>query len=225
MVIINGVISSPFQVSRGVRQGDPLSCLLFNLAIEPLANLLRKSDLYGYPIPGSEERLITTLFADDTTVYLDQKDNYDELLAILNLWCRASGARFNINKTEIIPIGLPQYRNELIETRKTTAENPRFADNIHIASEKEPIRILGGWIGNGIDEEAIWSKNLDKIQATFDRWELQHPTLISKRLIVNMFAGGITQYLTTVQGMPKEIETKLQKMINEIGRASCRERV
>jgi hypothetical protein len=40
MVIINGMISSPFQVLQGVHQGDLLSCLLFNLAIEPLANLL-----------------------------------------------------------------------------------------------------------------------------------------------------------------------------------------
>jgi hypothetical protein len=86
-VIINGVVSSPFQVSRGVRQGDPLSCLLFNLGIEPLANLLRKSNRYGYPIPGSDDRLITTLFANDTTVYLDKRNSYDELLSILGLWC------------------------------------------------------------------------------------------------------------------------------------------
>ena len=196
-VIINGIISNPFQVSRGVRQGDPLSCLLFNLAIEPLANLLRKSNLYGYPIPGSDDRLITTLFADDTTVYLDKRDNYNELLSMLNLWCRASGARFNVNKTEIIPIGTPQYRNEFLETRRATLENAHFDDNIRIAREQEPTRILGGWVGNGIDEEAIWSKNLDKIQATFERWDQRHPTLISRRLIVNMFAGGMTQYLTT----------------------------
>jgi hypothetical protein len=36
-VAINGFLSSPFQVTRGVHQGDPLSCLLFDLAIEPLA--------------------------------------------------------------------------------------------------------------------------------------------------------------------------------------------
>ena len=37
-VMINGVLSKPFNVTRGVRPGDPLSCLLFNITIEPLAN-------------------------------------------------------------------------------------------------------------------------------------------------------------------------------------------
>ena len=37
MVAINRILSDPFKVSRGVRQGDPLSCALFDLAIEPMA--------------------------------------------------------------------------------------------------------------------------------------------------------------------------------------------
>ena len=36
-VIINGVVSDQFLVTRGVQQGDPMSCVLFNLGIEPLA--------------------------------------------------------------------------------------------------------------------------------------------------------------------------------------------
>ena len=40
VVMINRAPSAPFKISRGVWQGHPLSCLLFNLAIEPLANLL-----------------------------------------------------------------------------------------------------------------------------------------------------------------------------------------
>jgi len=31
-----------------------------------------------------------------------------------------------------------------------------------------------------------------------------------------MFVGGMTQYLSTVQGMLLEIETKIQKMINSL---------
>ena len=39
-IMINGYLSSTFKVTRGVRQGDSMSCLLFDLAIEPLAALL-----------------------------------------------------------------------------------------------------------------------------------------------------------------------------------------
>jgi hypothetical protein len=140
VVIINGAVSKPFQVSRGVRQGDPLSCLLFNIAIEPLVNLLRKNNqLEGFNIPGIEEKLITTLFADDTTVYLSQNDLFDDLTDTLDLWCKASGARFNVNKTEIIPIGSKTYQNEILETRCTSPLNPAISQNIHIAKEQEPI--------------------------------------------------------------------------------------
>jgi len=88
--IINGVTSSPFKVSRGVQQGDPLSYLLFNLTIKPLANMLRQSNMKGFNIPGVHERLMTTLFADDTTVYLSEFDCYDDLRNILDTWCIAS---------------------------------------------------------------------------------------------------------------------------------------
>ncbi|KAF5376898.1 hypothetical protein D9615_007205 [Tricholomella constricta] len=87
VVILNGEISEPYKVIRGVRQGDPLSCLLFNLAIESLAQMLRDSDLEGFQIKDERERLIATLFADDTTVYLSQNDNFPSLQIILDKWC------------------------------------------------------------------------------------------------------------------------------------------
>ena len=40
-VMINGELSTPFVIHRGVRQGDALSCLLFDIAIEPLAAAIR----------------------------------------------------------------------------------------------------------------------------------------------------------------------------------------
>ena len=102
-VLINGVLSLPYKVTCGVRQGDPLSCLLFNLAIEPLANLLRSSpDLEGLQVPGIKGKLIVSLYADDTTVYLAESDSYIVLQKILSNWCLASGAKFNLQKTEII---------------------------------------------------------------------------------------------------------------------------
>src|SRR5258708_11345870 len=43
-VILNGEMSKKFPVTRGVHQGDPLSCLLFNFAIEPMSLLLTSTE-------------------------------------------------------------------------------------------------------------------------------------------------------------------------------------
>jgi len=114
VIIINGVISKPYKVTRGVRQGDPLSCLIFNLAIESLTAALRTSALQGLQIEGEHEHLITTLFTDDTTVYLSEHDDFDVLQRILRKWCRVSGAKFNVKKTVVIPVGTPTYRQTVI---------------------------------------------------------------------------------------------------------------
>jgi hypothetical protein len=176
-VMVNGVLSSPFKVSRGVRQGDPLSCLLFDIAIEPLANMLRQSNLEGFNIPGIGEKLITTLFADDTTVFLSEFDKFKDLELILGKWCIASGARFNVDKTEVTPVGSENYRNSVITTRCLHSSQEPLATNIHIANDKEPVRTLGAWIGNNIDQASVWSTTLDKIRAALAQWDKSHPTL------------------------------------------------
>ena len=44
-VIVNGWISETFPVKRGIRQGCPLSALLFILAAEFMANRVRKNNI------------------------------------------------------------------------------------------------------------------------------------------------------------------------------------
>ncbi|KAJ3884793.1 hypothetical protein GG344DRAFT_60138, partial [Lentinula edodes] len=87
-----------------------LSCLLFDIAIEPLGELLRKSDLKGFEISGKTERLIATFFADDTTVFLSENDDFGRLQELLDCWCAALGAKFrqqrfpNNNNDSQIPV-------------------------------------------------------------------------------------------------------------------------
>ena len=139
-VMINGEMSEPFTVRRGVRQGDALSCLLFNLAIEPLAEIIRKStEIKGIQIPGKREFLKIKLFADDTTVYLSDNDKIDDLQAALAKWCKVSGAKFNIEKTEIIPLGNRAQRESIVNSRRLNAECSHIPDHVHIARDGEPV--------------------------------------------------------------------------------------
>jgi exonuclease III len=213
VVMVNGVQSSRFKVTRGVRQGDPLSCLLFNIAIEPLACLIRNSSLKGLNIPEYEGKTIVSLFADDTTVYLSNQDSFETLQNILKTWCLGSRARFNVGKTEIIPIGGQQYREKVLENRKLNENQSTIEANIHIAADKEPVRLLGAWIGNEVPENTQWPAVLEKIESKLAQWEKGRPTMEGRRHIVNMYIAGMTQFLTKVQTMPPEYEKALDKRV------------
>ena len=213
-VMINGEMSTPFVVCRGVRQGDALSCLLFDIAIEPLAELIRKSPLInGIQIPGTRKRLKVKLFADDTTVFLSDEDNLSDLQSILSTWCKASGAKFNTEKTEVIPLGNLAQRTRTISTRKLRPPNTPIPANIHIAKDGEPVRILGAWLGNNIDQATTWTPIVENCCKRLKKWGAAKHTLEGRRLIIQMQVAGVTQYLTKVQGMPKNIESDLDNQV------------
>ncbi|KAF8079076.1 hypothetical protein FPV67DRAFT_1389873, partial [Lyophyllum atratum] len=174
---------------------------------------LRNSNLSGFRIPGVEEKLIANLFADDTTTFLSADDDFMSLQSLLDEWCAASTAKFNVKKTEIIPVGDVTFRRSVIDSRRTAADVQRIPDGLHIAAEGEAVRILGAWFGNGVRKEEPWDRILKKVDECLSRWEKGHPTLEGRKLIVQMMVGGMTQYLTQVQGMPKGVEKRLKKVI------------
>ena len=216
-VAINSVLSQPFKVTRGVRQGDPLSCPLFNLAIEPLACMIRNNpDIHGLDIPCLTEKLVIKLFADDTNLYLSKHDHIDIVQRTLDKWCMVSGAKFNIEKTEIIPIGTVTHRLSVTTTRKINQndQNP-LPDRIRIAKDGEAVRMLGTWIGNKAEDQTPWEPVIDKVKASLKKWSKICPTIEGKGQIIQATVGGLTQFLTQTQGMPPHVVKVLNKIISD----------
>ena len=197
-----------------MRQGDPISCFLFNLGIEPLACMIRNDKrIAGYNIPGTEEQLIINLFADDTVLYLNVNDSMKVTTQILDRWCDASGAKFNKEKTEIIPIGTKEHRTKMIRSRKLNQEDTTIANDVHIAQEGEAIRLLGAWVGNVTQDQTPWESIIDKINKSLKMWNNTGPSIFGKKLIAQAVVGGRTQFITKAQGMPKNITDTLTNII------------
>ena len=222
-VAINGALSQPYKVTRGVRQGDPLSCALFDLAIEPLACKLREDqNLDGIMIPGIEEKIIVSMFADDTNLFLGKNDRMDHVQNILSNWCRASGAKFNIEKTEIIPIGSEAHRAQVTTTRKINPQDQTpLDDRIKIAQDGDAVRSLGAWIGNNTNIKTPWEPIIDKIHKVLKIWNKSNPTVAGRKLIAQAVIGGHTQFLTKAQGMPPDVENTLTKMARDFIWEGC----
>lgn len=163
-MVINGELSSPYQVKRGVRQGHPLSCFLFDIGIEPLACLIRNAEeIKGSRIPGLKEKLAISLFTDDTVLYLSEEDKLDEVTNILDKWCKASSTKFNKEKMEIILIGTQAHQNRIIQTQKLHPDDKEIQDNVRIAQEGKEKRSLGTWIGNNTVETRTWEPIIDLV--------------------------------------------------------------
>lgn len=71
---INGGLSAPFKVQRGVRQGCAMSGMLYSPAIEPLLNKLR-THLKGLTFSGCNSSFVLSAYADDVIVFVNEYDD------------------------------------------------------------------------------------------------------------------------------------------------------
>lgn len=102
-LLINGQIQDALQPTRGVKQGDPLSALLFLLVIEPLGNLLREHEEYGICL-NDEHTATGMFFADDSTLLAGSVANVHAQLELVNCYCLGSGAKLNLAKSILMPL-------------------------------------------------------------------------------------------------------------------------
>ena len=78
---INGALSAPFKVSRGIRQGCAMSGMLYSLAIEPLLHKLR-TELEGLSLPHCNSKRCLSAYAHDLVVVVNGNEDIDKLFSI-----------------------------------------------------------------------------------------------------------------------------------------------
>jgi retron-type reverse transcriptase len=98
-IIVNGENLKPFTLKSGMRQGCPLSPLLFNIVLELLAREIRQEEeIKGIPI--GKETVKISLFANNMILYLkDPKNSTQKLLDIINSYSKVAGYKINLQKS------------------------------------------------------------------------------------------------------------------------------
>ena len=78
-IILNGEKLKTFPLRSGIRQGYPLSPLLFNIVLEVLASaIIEEKEIKGIQI---RKEVKLSLFADDMTLYIENpKDSIRKIV-------------------------------------------------------------------------------------------------------------------------------------------------
>jgi hypothetical protein len=100
-VLLNSIPGAPIKHGRGLRQGDPLSPLLFVLAIHPLQQILELATQHNLLHKIIDRRSImgTSLYADDADIFVTPlKEEIQNLSSIPAHFGEASGLVTNFQK-------------------------------------------------------------------------------------------------------------------------------
>ncbi|OJT09006.1 Ribonuclease H1 [Trametes pubescens] len=141
-------------------------------------------------------------------------DDYSVLTAILERWCRASRAKFNAAKTEVIPLGTMEQRAMLVEQHHIPGTVLVLPESVRIVPDGATVRILGARVGNAADPAVAWQPMLDLVRSNLSRWEKRRPTMYGKKLAVGLEVGSRSQFLAVAQGMPESVEIQFTRMVS-----------
>jgi hypothetical protein len=99
-VKIGGKLEGKIPVNQGLRLGDSLSPLLFNIVINEIIKDLR--DLQGDPL--WDENVNIVCYADDATLIVDKEDDLQRLLTRLSQSCTKFDLKISSKKTKSLII-------------------------------------------------------------------------------------------------------------------------
>ena len=171
-LMLNGWMQAPFEPTRGVKQGDPLSPLLFLLSLEPLCNLLRQESSLGLEVRASPSITATGVyFADDSTLISRNVPSLHKQLDIVQVYCEGSGAKLNQSKCVVLALN-------------KTAPLP-VVPGFSVLQDGESVKFLGVAFGRHDTTAQVIEALDEKIYKNIVMWHRRARTLEGRKLLAN----------------------------------------
>ena len=154
----NGYASDFFEVSRGIRQGCPISAMLFIIVVELLSIHLKScKNVKGLDI--NNELFTITQLADGTTLFLKDSESIHCVMFIMDMFYECSGLRLNKQKCELFILGNCGQSNN----------TPTSVCGVKITS---CFKALGIYFSHNCDEmyKYNFDDKLNKLQVLLNIW-------------------------------------------------------
>jgi hypothetical protein len=186
-ITINEEIGPFFRNRRGVRQGDPISPLLFNFMADVLSAMIDAASNAGH-IKGVVSHLVqggvTHLqYVDDTILLLELDDNsLINLKFILIAFEILSGLKINFLKSKVIVMGAPQE------------VQARVANALNCKQGSFPFTYLGFPIADRQLSISDWEGLVGKVGHRVDPWQGRFMSSAARLTLINLSLSSLTLY-------------------------------
>eukprot|EP00253_Pinus_taeda_P014042 PITA_14042 len=205
-VLINGSASSFFNSQRGLRQGCPLSPLLFPLVAEGLSRLIHKARREG-KVKGIEVAINLfishLLFVDDILIFTNGSSNeIKEYKSIFDLFMQAIGMEINTRKSQICAADLEIRERDRISNLFTFPLQPLDT----------PFKYLGFWLKPIAYKKEDWHWLIAKIEARINHWSFRWLSRASRLTLLKSVLLAIPVYWAALTWVPKGVLEKIRKI-------------
>ena len=194
-VITNNFLSETFNIERGVRQGCPLSPLLNIIVFETLlTQIINSPKINGLNIPGTNDQLKLSAFADDATLILSDYTSIFTSFGIISNYEKASGSKLNRGKSCGIWLGKWKFNKDKLC-------NIVWTNEIH--------KIVAFFLGNGEYSDTNWKKSLEKFKRTLNFGKLRNLSFFGKSKLLILSAFSKFLYIGSFLELPSHILREL----------------
>ena len=197
----SGFVTSFFEISRGARQGDPFSFLLYTLVAEVLGAAIKNGkDIRGVRLPGSSEESKTASMWTMANLTLVDEDSITKAFEIAHIFEKGSGSKLNLDKTEGMWFGSMAGRTDGPVTIKWRIDF---------------IKILGIFftMSNCNLLSLNWNFRIEKLAKRLESWKFQTLSLKGKSMIINTLALSGLWYTESVVSLPAWVEKRINRII------------
>ncbi|GJZ00491.1 RNA-directed DNA polymerase, eukaryota [Tanacetum coccineum] len=188
-ILVNGSPTSEFELSKGLRQGDPMSPFLFILAMEGLHAMVSKAvntGLFkGASIGHGSINVSHLLYADDA-IFVGEwsHSNAYNLICLLRCFYMVSGLKINVHKSKLLGVNV------------SDEEVSNMAFVLGCGITKLPTMYLGVPVGCNMGRCDYWKRIVQKFESKMSRWKAKLLSVggrlsIIKAVLASKAMGGL----------------------------------
>jgi hypothetical protein len=195
---VNGAPTGFFNSSRGLRQGDPLSPLLFVIVMEALSKLfsatVQRGFLSGFFVGSGSSEVINIshlLFADDTLVFYGANSDHLHYLRLLLLSFEAVSGYGSVGYVDNMG---------------------NLACILGCGVSSLPIKYLGLPLGAHFKAKSCWDEVVGKIERRLASWKRLYLSKGGRVTLIKSTLSNLPTYFLSLFPIPSSVASRIEKL-------------